>query len=88
MEEEKNFKSKIDVLKNKLKTSQDKNEKFQAIIDEQKVKIEKLIINKNQQNEKNKMKEKILEMKNSQFKIDFDLDQENRSEGESKGSQS
>lgn len=34
------------------------------------------------------MKEKILEMKNSQFKIDFDLDQENVSEGESKGSQS
>lgn len=54
IEEDKNSKSRIDSLKNKVKVLKDKKVKLHSIIDDQKIKIEKLIISNNQNNEKKK----------------------------------
>lgn len=44
LEDEKSYKSKIDILMNKVKNLKDKKSNLDNIVEEQKMKIEKLII--------------------------------------------
>ena len=77
IEEDKNSKSRIDSLKNKVKVLKDKKVKLHSIIDDQKIKIEKLIISNNQNNDKKKFRKSNMIKKTTEIEIDFQIDNDN-----------
>ena len=74
-EDEKNYISKIDSLNSKLKTMKEKKSKLHSQIDEQKLKIEKLVIANSQQKENKKYKKLAsLEKNKNMQNINFEKD--------------